>query len=67
METIADARVRVQNRFDSMLALAADDGVTTVEALEEVVWPQLLDTGRAVLRLFVTLRANRPRAAAYEH
>ena len=64
METIADARVRVQNCFDSMLDLAADDGVTTVEALEEVVWPQLLETGRAVLRLFLTLRANRPRAAA---
>lgn len=67
METIADARARVQKCFDGMLALADDSAVTTVEALEELAWPRLLEAGRAVVRLFLTQRAHRPRPATYEH
>jgi hypothetical protein len=67
METIADARVRVQKCFDSVLDLVTAADVATVEALEERAWPQLMETGRAVVRLFLALRAHRPRPANYEH
>lgn len=67
MKTIADARALVQKSFDLVLALADDDTVTTLEALEERLWSQLMDTGRVVVRLFLTQRAHRPRASSYEH
>ena len=67
METIADARAPVQKSFAGMLALVDDENVMTVEALDELAWSQFLETGRAVVRLFLTQRAHRPRASAYQH
>lgn len=67
METIADARARVQKCFAGVLDLVSTDSVTTVEALEERMWPQLMETGKAAVRLFFASRAHRPRSATYEH
>lgn len=59
MEKIADTRARVQKCFDGVLALVSGD-LATVEVFEERLWPQLLETGRVAVRLFLATRVQRP-------
>jgi hypothetical protein len=64
---ISELRQEVQRCVDAALALADTKESATLASVERALWQQLLVLGRALVTLFLAQRAQRPRAASYEH
>jgi hypothetical protein len=67
MRTIQRAERDVQDAVDRVLKCAESKGAPTFASVEGELWTALLGLGRAVVALFLTRYAARPRSATYVH
>ena len=65
-ESIEQARSRVQQCFDDIVALAETDERRTLWEFEKSAWPLLLALGRAIVMLVLARHLARPRPATYK-
>jgi hypothetical protein len=67
MKSVAEARVRVESEYRNISAWVESNDSRTVAIFEGELWQRVLGLGAALFALFLCCRANRPRAARYEH
>jgi hypothetical protein len=67
MRSIAEARGRVESEYRAVVEWVEVNHCQTAAAFEADLWRRVLALGAALFTLFLCCRANRPRAARYEH